>query len=135
LGSLAFFDEQTYRPYTPSDMQIVHASSLADSLPLPATSKWKDGVPFVVVFERGSMTAEYCALRGTDYQTPHEQDELYFVLSGTATFEHDDGDYSVGHCTAILLPAGERHRFKNMSPEFACWVVFWGPKNSDRGSS
>lgn len=112
-------------------MKIVYAEDLAKQLPLPATSKWKLGVPFVVAMTKGSMVTEYCALRDTDYQTTHDQDELYFILNGHAVFESEHGDQPIQRGAAILVHAGEAHRFKDMSKDFAAWVVFWGPSGGD----
>ena len=54
------------------------AENLA-KLPLPATEKWRDGVWDVEAFAHGTMSTILFAPRGTDYQTAHQQDELYFV--------------------------------------------------------
>ena len=37
------------------------------------------GERFAVAFERGSITVEVYAPRGTDPQSPHKRDELYIV--------------------------------------------------------
>lgn len=36
------------------------------------------------VMSHGTMTVEIFAPKEFDYQTPHEQDELYIIASGTA---------------------------------------------------
>jgi hypothetical protein len=35
--------------------------------------------------------------------------------------------------TTFFVPAGAEHRFENFSPDFATWVVFWGPKGGEKG--
>jgi hypothetical protein len=30
------------------------------------------------------------------------------------------------------VPAGKAHRFENFTPDFATWVVFWGPQGGER---
>jgi len=112
-------------------MQIFHAHDAARQLPLPPNAKWPAGVPFVTVFQHGSMLTELCQLRGQDHQTPHEQDELYFILEGSAVFVHADGEQPVQRGHAILVPAGKAHHFKDMSADFAAWVVFWGPPGGE----
>ena len=56
-------------------------------LPGPQTAEWPGGEPFVEGIRHGSLLVEVFAPRGEDTQTPHEQDELYIVVSGTASFE------------------------------------------------
>lgn len=60
--------------------------SLADHLrkiPLPPTAKWPEGVWDVDALRHGSMSLLLYTPSGTDYQTPHEQDELYIVVKGS----------------------------------------------------
>jgi len=52
------------------------------SFPLPAERKWKDGVFDVEACKRGNFRLVFFAPRGTDYQTFHEEDEFYFIVSG-----------------------------------------------------
>jgi mannose-6-phosphate isomerase-like protein (cupin superfamily) len=110
---------------------IVNAFEQLSGLPLPATEKWKAGVPFKMVMQHGSMSSEVCALRGTDYQTVHDQDELYFIVQGEARFVHLGVSQMVGRGDGILVPAGEDHRFEAMSTDFVAWIVFWGPKGGE----
>jgi quercetin dioxygenase-like cupin family protein len=97
----------------------------AAKLPLPANEKWKDGVWFVNSFTKGDFELEFFAPRGTDYQTPHEKDEFYIIVSGTAVLmkENETVECSVGD--AIFVEAGEKHHFENISDDFATWVIFF----------
>ena len=56
----------------------------SEKLPLPANEKWKEGVWFANAFARRDFELEFFAPRGADYQTPHEKDEFYIVVGGTA---------------------------------------------------
>ena len=110
---------------------IVHLEDLLAKLPGAPRGAWKDGVPFTEAFRHGTMTTELFALRGEDYQGPHDQDELYFVHEGTALFVHEGRVESVKRGSAIFVPAGHRHHFERASADFAAWVVFWGPKGGE----
>ena len=66
-------------------MMRAHVGELLARLPGPVTSKWPGGERFVQAFSHGSMSVELYAPRGVDPQTPHAQDELYFVQGGSAT--------------------------------------------------
>lgn len=82
-------------------------------------------------FNHGTMRLGYYAPRGHDPQEPHEQDELYFVSSGSGTFSCGDERRSFGPGDALFVPAGEVHRFEEFSDDFAVWVVFWGPAGGE----
>jgi mannose-6-phosphate isomerase-like protein (cupin superfamily) len=86
----------------------------------------------------GTMTLRYYAPRGQDPQTPHDQDEIYVVVSGSGTFALGRTEGALerrafGPGDAIFAPAGWVHRFEDFSPDFATWVVFWGPKGGEGG--
>ncbi|WP_158805014.1 MULTISPECIES: cupin domain-containing protein [unclassified Acidisoma] len=109
-------------------------TSLADlvgRLPGPVTPTWPGGEPFTVGMRHGSMSVEVFAPRGTDFQGPHEQDELYFVVSGSAEFEHGGGITPTAQGDVLFVAAGETHCFHRMSEDFVTWVVFWGPTGGE----
>ena len=88
------------------------------------------------MMDHGSMKLRYFAPRGRDDQTPHDQDELYFVVAGEGEFVIDQNEASLerksfGPGDVMFAPAGAVHRFENFSDDFATWVVFWGPKGGE----
>jgi len=107
------------------------AGELVARLPGPKTPAWPDGETFTLGFAHGSMSVELYAPVGSDPQTPHEQDEIYIVHSGTSVFVMDGERHRVGAGTAFFVPAGIEHRFVEFSADFATWVVFWGPKGGE----
>lgn len=100
-------------------------------MPKPATAKWREGVWDMEVFKHGTMLLEVFAPHKRDYQTPHEQDELYFVIRGSGDFLVGDERIPFGPGDALFVPAGKFHRFENFSDDFVTWVVFWGPKGGE----
>jgi mannose-6-phosphate isomerase-like protein (cupin superfamily) len=96
-------------------------------LPLPATSKWPEGVWDIPALERGEMSLLLFTPRNRDYQTPHSQDELYIVMRGRGIFtlEGDRMEFETGD--VLFVPAGKVHRFSEFSDDLVMWVVFWGP--------
>ncbi len=80
------------------------------------------------------MSVELYAPVGSDPQTPHAQDELYFVQSGKADFYLDGvvKKCQAGDC--LFVAAGAEHRFLNFTPDFVTWVVFWGPQGGETNS-
>lgn len=101
--------------------------ALLARLPGPPDAVWPEGVPFAEAIRHGSMSVEVFAPRGTDRQSPHAQDELYIVASGHARFEHKAAMTEARAGDVLFVPAGEDHRFHDMSEDFVTWVIFWGP--------
>jgi len=86
---------------------------------------------YVEPYHYGSMSLGMYAPYSQDLQEPHEQDELYFVLSGSGMFVHgnDRSEFKTGD--ALFVAAGEEHRFEDFTDDFATWVVFWGAKGGE----
>lgn len=69
---------------------------------------------------------------GTDPQSPHTEDELYVVMSGRARFVGDDtGTVDAVPGTVIFVPAGEGHRFIDITEDLVA-LVFFGPAEGTR---
>lgn len=58
-----------------------------------------------------------------DKQSPHEWDELYFVLEGSGTLTTEGVDLPLDEGTAAFVPAGAEHRFGDYE-RIALLVVF-----------
>jgi len=100
-------------------------------LPLPSTEKWPQGVWFTQAFAHGSMSLVLFTPRGQDYQTPHDQDELYVILEGSGEFVLAGGRVSFGPGDVLFVPAHKEHRFENFSDDLVTWAVFWGPRGGE----
>ena len=61
---------------------------------------------------------------GTDDQQPHAEDEIYLVQAGRARLVAGDGSVAVGPGSAVFVPAGEVHRFVDVSEDLSVLVVF-----------
>lgn len=108
------------------------AQDLLTLLPGAINAQWPDGERFVRAFAHGSMSVELYAPIGMDPQSPHSQDELYFVISGTGDFVNGDERVRFSPGSAFFVPAGQQHRFESFSSDFATWVVSWGPSGGER---
>ena len=109
------------------DPDGVWAVALADALARPVPA----GQRSLPVFGHGSMTARLYAPRGTDAQTPHDQDEVYVVARGHGRFVDRGRRVDVEAGTVLFVPAGAEHRFEDFSDDFATWVVFYGPAGGE----
>ena len=113
-------------------MKHASAGDLLKRLPGPVSLKWPQGEQFATALANGSMSVELFAPRGVDPQTPHSQDELYFIQSGNAIFTLEAERIACSAGDVLFVPAGADHRFGNFSDDFATWVVFWGPIGGER---
>jgi mannose-6-phosphate isomerase-like protein (cupin superfamily) len=63
---------------------------------------------------------------GTDGQSPHLEDEVYFAVRGRATLRVGTEDHPVQPGTLLFVPAKAAHFFHDISEELVL-VVFWAP--------
>ncbi|MFI4889939.1 MAG: cupin domain-containing protein [Steroidobacterales bacterium] len=61
---------------------------------------------------------------GVDNQSPHQQDELYYVLGGKARMRAGAQDRSVGPGTVVFVAAHVEHRFYDIEAELTLLVFF-----------
>ena len=104
--------------------------SLAAALKAPIP----EGQRSAPVMRHGSMIARLYAPDRVDRQTPHDQDEVYIVASGSGWFVNGDRRDRFETGALLFVPAGVEHRFEDFSDDFATWVVFYGPKGGEGGS-
>ena len=101
------------------------------NLPLPANEKWKDGVWDIEVFKHGTMLLEIFAPEGKDYQTSHDQDEIYFIIDGSGKFEIEGKLLEFSPGDVLFVPAGKQHRFLEPLMGVKTWAIFYGPKGGE----
>ena len=89
--------------------------------------------PFAVLMRHGTMSVELYAPVEFDAQSPHAQDELYVIVSGTGMFNRAGERRPFGPMDVIFVEAGVEHRFEGFSDDFQTLVVFWGPKGGEKG--
>jgi mannose-6-phosphate isomerase-like protein (cupin superfamily) len=73
----------------------------------------------------------------TDLQTPHSEDEVYYVVSGHAKMRTDSegnfNSFDVSPGTIIFVPAKVDHSFYEISERLAV-LVFFGPEHDSQFS-
>lgn len=81
-----------------------------------------------------AMSAGVYVLRAgsVDPQSPHREDEIYYVVRGRARFLHGTEDVAVVHGDTLFVPAKEIHRFHSVEEELVLLVVF-APAESGPG--
>lgn len=69
------------------------------------------------------------AAGSADAQSPHKEDEMYYVLRGRARMRAGSEDQPVGEGSVIFVGAGVEHRFYDISEELIV-LVFFAPAES-----
>jgi len=69
---------------------------------------------------------------GTDPQSPHTEDELYYVVSGRGSVTVGDETREVATGSLIFVAATVPHRFHDITKRLEILVVF-GPAENSRG--
>jgi len=65
-----------------------------------------------------------------DQQRPHTEDEVYYVVSGKASFRAGDEMQAVAPGTLIFVERSVVHRFYDISEELTVLVFFAPPEGS-----
>lgn len=78
-----------------------------------------------------SMGVYRLAPGATDGQTPHAEDEVYFVISGRARFQGGDQDMPVQPGDLLYVPASVPHRFHSITEALEL-LVFFAPAEGSR---
>ena len=108
------------------------AADLLAKIPGPVTKEWPLGERFTQAFTHGSMSVEFYAPVSRDPQTPHTQDEIYIIHSGSSEFVVDGKRAACKGGDALFVAAGVPHRFENFTVDFSTWVIFWGPEGGEK---
>jgi mannose-6-phosphate isomerase-like protein (cupin superfamily) len=69
---------------------------------------------------------------GTDDQSPHGEDEVYYAVKGRAKIRVGESDHPVQPGTVLFVPARAVHYFHDISEELIL-VVFWAPPEKSVG--
>lgn len=102
---------------------------------LAGTSQFTLGKPnhYVEHLRNDSMSVgTYCIpAGGVDDQRPHSEDEIYVVVSGRAHLVGSDLTTGVGPGLVVFVPAGEEHRFVEITADLTT-LVFFAPAEGSR---
>jgi mannose-6-phosphate isomerase-like protein (cupin superfamily) len=65
-----------------------------------------------------------------DPQSPHKEDEMYYVVRGRARMRAGSEDRAVSEGSVIFVAAGVEHRFYDIAEELMV-LVFFAPAESE----
>ncbi|PLW73719.1 cupin domain-containing protein [Streptomyces sp. SCUT-3] len=96
---------------------------------LEAERAANDGAYLRFLRERTMSAGLYALGPGDlDPQTPHEQDEIYMVVSGRASLTVGEETTQVARGSVVYVPARTPHRFHHITEELRVMVVFSPPE-------
>jgi mannose-6-phosphate isomerase-like protein (cupin superfamily) len=84
-----------------------------------------------------SLSAGVYALAAgaTDRQTPHTEDEIYYVVRGQGKLRRGDEDLDAGPGEVLFVPARQPHHFHSIQKELLLLVVFGPAEGTKSGSA
>ena len=85
-------------------------------------------LPFHLLHGDENITLILYAPHAEDKQTPHDQDEYYFVASGSGQIDIEGELTALVTGDAIFVPAHAQHHFLGCTGDFTCWALFYGPR-------
>jgi mannose-6-phosphate isomerase-like protein (cupin superfamily) len=65
----------------------------------------------------------------TDQQSPHHEDEIYYVIRGRGRFRAGDEDGEISAGSVLFVAAEVEHRFHDVTEELSL-LVFFAPAES-----
>jgi quercetin dioxygenase-like cupin family protein len=66
----------------------------------------------------------------TDPQKPHNEDEMYYVVSGRARMQAGTEDQEVNDGSVVFVPANVKHRFYDIAEKLVV-LVFFAPAETE----
>ena len=89
-----------------------------------------DGAYLQFLREKNMSVGLYALDAGEyDRQQPHNQDEVYFVVSGRAAITVGTETTQVARGSVVYVPAGVAHKFHHISEDLRVVVVFSPPES------
>ena len=92
----------------------------------------KDGYHEFLRTSSMSLGVYVLAAGAVDGQSPHGEDEIYYVVEGRGRFRNGPSEASVGPGDVLFVPAHQPHRFHSILEELVLLVVFAPPEGSGR---
>jgi len=104
-----------------------HCTTIAEI----ARQQGQERKPYLEFLRVPAMSAGLYVLAASaaDAQSPHHEDEMYYVVRGKARFRAGDEDNEVSAGSILFVAAEVEHRFYDIAEELAV-LVFFAPAES-----
>src|SRR6201984_3764021 len=109
----------------PGRSAVIRLAEAQAGIPGPAAGR------AVTVLQRGTLDVALGLPLRPSQQTPHAQDEIYFIVRGRGVLIHDGKRDVFQSGDLLFVAAGIEHQLKDISEDFAMWRVFYGPAGGE----
>jgi mannose-6-phosphate isomerase-like protein (cupin superfamily) len=106
---------------------VIQLTETERRIPTPA------GERAVLVLKRGTLDVKLSIPTPPNVQTPHAQDEIYFVIRGRGVLVHAGKRDAFGPGDLMFVAAGVEHHYEDFSGDLALWRVFYGADGGEAG--
>jgi mannose-6-phosphate isomerase-like protein (cupin superfamily) len=89
------------------------------------------GARSVLVLRRGTLDVKLALPVPPNQQTPHAQDEIYFIIRGRGVLIHDGKRDPFESGDLLFVAAGIEHHYEDFTQDLALWRVFYGPPGGE----
>jgi mannose-6-phosphate isomerase-like protein (cupin superfamily) len=110
---------------TPDRSRVIRLTEAKVRIPGPA------GERAVMVLRRGPLDVALSLPLRPSQQTPHAQDEIYFIIRGRGVLIHDSKRDPFESGDILVVAAGTEHQFEDTTDDLALWRVFYGPPGGE----
>lgn len=115
-------------PTAGAEVRLMNDDHAMKSFVLTALLKQREdhGRPYHQFLDEPTLSAGIYRLPAgaTDNQSPHDLDEVYYVIEGDAKFEAADETLDVKPGTVLFVKAGADHRFLEIDKDLVILVLF-----------
>ena len=81
---------------------------------------------YLEVLSEDSMTVELARYPNPAPKTPHNMDELYYIISGSGMAHVGNERFAIGEGDVIYVEQGLEHDFFDIEDELTALIVFTG---------
>lgn len=85
----------------------------------------------VLVLKRGTVDVKLSVPTPPNEQTPHEQDEIYFIIRGRGVLVHEGKRDAFEAGDLLFVAAGVEHHYEHFTNDLALWRVFYGVRGGE----
>ncbi len=87
--------------------------------------------PYQEILRETTMSAGVYVLPAgeQDPQSPHTEDEIYYIIAGAANFSARGESLPVQPGDVLFVPAGMPHKFTDIQLDLVVLVIFSPPEN------
>jgi mannose-1-phosphate guanylyltransferase len=88
---------------------------------------------YLDVLDEDSMRVEIARFPNPAPKYPHDEDELYYIISGAGTARVGDEEFAITEGDLVYVERGREHAFVDVEEEITALIVFAGAEENVLG--